>query len=722
MRQTARQFGLKMRSQCSLIVAFVILVVLRAAIWCQEIPGGFEVKTNFSGRLETDSKLDLRMNRPLLPTEGTIAILLNDVDVTGITLINGDSMVFTPSIFPLPVGENTLSVYLVSPNGGWTLIRDFHIKIKKRSEQAPASNAAPNKPETKTKFEFTPNLSLNIKGENNTLFFPPGARPERPRFTDMAGQGSFQFGVQQNKWSVRSQLDFAGTTHEAEALRFGELGNRAPAIDLSSYHMEITDGRFKLEIGHVSFGNQRHLINSFSSRGFLFTTPIGKQNQLIVTALNGSSIVGFDNFLGVMRAKHNVFGVTFAREFIKERPGGLRLELTAIHGSLLPVSGFNQRNITDAEKSLGAAARLQFSDKKGRLRFDGGFTTSRFTNPLDPNLARGQTLTPIHAITRDARFFETSYDFLQGLKVWKERKLKLTGTFRHEEIQPLFKSVVAFTQADKQQNQFEVSASLGDIGLTVGNLRDRDNLRNVPSILKTLDRRNNLILSLPLTTLLNQSKPNKWLPRIGYTYDHFHQFGAFLPVNGDFRDPSQVPDQHSFAHSFNADWTFSGRFRVGYRFNRSFIDNRQPGRENADFLDVVNSVSIGTQLGKNIDLNLDTSHEQATSFEQPQTNSTVRVGTNFTWRDAILKNVTFNTDLSTTVAGDRANTNRSKNIEFDAQLAYRFEFGKDKFKKIGAQFFIRYANRYGDRFDRVFFLNNFNKTQAFNMGLTFNFF
>src|SRR5690349_104754 len=119
MRQTAWQFGLKRKSQCSLIVAFVILVILRAAIWCQEIPGSFEVKTNFSSRLETDSKLDLRMSRPLLPTEGTIAILLNDVDVTGITLINGDSMVFTQSIFPMPVGENTLSVYLVSPNGGW---------------------------------------------------------------------------------------------------------------------------------------------------------------------------------------------------------------------------------------------------------------------------------------------------------------------------------------------------------------------------------------------------------------------------------------------------------------------------------------------------------------------------------------------------------------------------------------------------------------------------
>jgi len=38
------------------------------------------------------------------------------------------------------------------------------------------------------------------------------------------------------------------------------------------------------------------------------------------------------------------------------------------------------------------------------------------------------------------------------------------------------------------------------------------------------------------------------------------------------------------------------------------------------------------------------------------------------------------------------------------------------------QFFIRYANRYGDTIDRLNFVNNFNKTQGFNFGLSFNIF
>jgi hypothetical protein len=228
-------------------------------------------------------------------------------------------------------------------------------------------------------------------------------------------------------------------------------------------------------------------------------------------------------------------------------------------------------------------------------------------------------------------------------------------------------------------------------------------------------------LSVPLNTLIDPAKPIKWLPRMSFSYDHFHQFGLFFPVDGDFRDPSQIPDQHSFVHSLNADWAFS-KFRFGYRFNRSFQDNRQPGREKADFLGLVNSVSVGTQLSQELDVNFDVSHERATSLEQPQTNGTFRIGTNLTWRDALISNLTFNGNISTTIAGDRELTNDSRNLDFDAQLSYQFQFGKEKFRKMSAQVFVRYANRYGSRLDRIFLLNNFNKSQAFNMGLSLNFF
>jgi hypothetical protein len=667
-------------------------------------------------QLAADAAVEIKLNRPLSSTDGRLAMVLDQMDITPYFLDRQSAFTYTPGLFPLAPGGHELDVYLVDGSENWRLVKHIKFKVARRKdpEQAAAS-------ESKTKWEFTPNLTLNLKGENNILFFPETSRPERLEFADTAGQGGFELGVKHAEWSFKTRFDFAGTSRQNEALRFGELGNQASRVDLSSYVAEVEHGRFKLQLGHVSFGSQRHLISGFSSRGIVLTLPAGPQNEIILTALNGSSIVGFSNFLGVTRKKHYVLGATFAREFIKERPGGLRVEFTAMKGSLLPVTGFNQQSVTDAERSTGGTIRVQFKDKRERLRFDGAFTRSQFTNPADPNLSQGFELTPVRPVTRNARYLEVSYDFLQGLTVWDDRKLKLSGTFRHEEIAPLFKSVVALSQADKRQNQFEVSASFGEINFVAGNLRSRDNLRGVPSILETLDRRNNVSLSVPLNTLFEPGKPKNWLPRTSYTYDHFHQFGAFFPLNGDFRDPSQIPDQHSFVHSFNADWNIA-KYRFGYRFNRSFQDNRQPGRDRADFVGVVNTASFGTNITEKIDLNFELNHERATSLERPQTNKTVRIGTNMTWRDVFFKNLTLNWNASTTIAGDRENTNDSRNIDFDAQLAYQFQIGKEKFRKFGAQIFVRYANRYGSRIDRIFFLNNFNKTQAFNMGISFNFF
>ena len=71
----------------------------------------------------------------------------------------------------------------------------------------------------------------------------------------------------------------------------------------------------------------------------------------------------------------------------------------------------------------------------------------------------------------------------------------------------------------------------------------------------------------------SQSYP--WLPRLGLTLDRTHQFGAFLPTNGAFR-PDLIPDQLSLNYNLSADWQFT-KWRLGYRFNRSSQDNRQPG-------------------------------------------------------------------------------------------------------------------------------------------------
>jgi hypothetical protein len=331
-------------------------------------------------------------------------------------------------------------------------------------------------------------------------------------------------------------------------------------------------------------------------------------------------------------------------------------------------------------------------------------------------------VTKIKQVWRTARYAEISFDVIQDVKIWKEKTLKLAGTFRHEEIQPLFRSIGASTQADRQQNQFELTGSLGGINFTYGNLRDHDNLSSIPSILKTLGRRQNAIFSFPLDSFFTPDKPKKWLPQISYSYDFIHQFGAFLPVVGEFADPSQVPDQQTYNQTFNAVWQFSDKFNFSYRSNRAFQDNRQVGRQKADFRSLVNAVSIGTKPFSSLDFDLELAREEHQNLEQPRTNQTFRLGTRLVWRTPFLKNSAFNANLSSTLAGDTNNFTDSRNAEFDVQWTYKFGFGTEKFKKMEAQFFIRYANRYGNTIDRIFFVNNFNKSQGFNFGLNFNIF
>ncbi len=713
-----------MNGKTFIIVAIIALSGLIFGLKTSEAKNETIIITaNFTTREFTPTeRIEMKLNRVLTAEEGKIGVFVGTTDITTLLSFEAETVSYKPKFFPFPAGENQVAVFLIAPDGEWKQLAEFTLKVK--SEIAENTEGFTEKQTNSGEqfFEFTPNLTINIKGQNQTLTFPREAAPERNPFTDVGGQGNFAFKVTRRGWNFSSQMDFVGASFQQEALRFGELANKAPQIDLSSYLIEFGKGRFKVNLGHVSFGSNRHLISSFSSRGISAIVPIGKQNEVILSAANGTSVVGYDNFIGITRRKHSVMSATFAREFFKERPNGLRLEFSVLRGSLLPLNNFNQGEINDAEKSLGFGFRVIGSDKKQRLRYEAGFTRSRFTNPRDPNLEQGLNVTEIKESSKNARYGEISFDFLQGLKLWNEKKLKLTGTFRHEEIAPLFRSIGASTQADRRQNQFEVSGNFGELNFAFGNLRDRDNLNDIASILKTFNRRNNVIIGVPLGSFFTPAKPKKWLPVIAYTYDHTHQFGAFLPADGDFADESQVPDQHSFTQSFTAQWQISEKFSVGYTHNRAFQDNRQPGRELADFSSAVNAFTVSWKPFESLDLNFDLGRERQKNFELPRIDRTFRLGSRATWRTPFLKNSIFSGGFSTTLAGDTGNLNDSRNAEFDAQWAYQFTLGKQKFKKMSAQFFIRYANRYGDTIDRQFFINNFNKAQTFNMGLSFNFF
>lgn len=731
-----------------LMAVFYVAVALlhsRDLALTAELDEAVHINANFSANqpLPPRGRIELQASRPLLENEGRFAVVIGDTDVTSLCVISGREIVYIPRPLPLPLGETSVVVYLVSAQNEWSEVSRLPLLVEEPKTSAlsttNAGNGIPPPPPgvaaasssvaatpparspSASPFQFIPSVSVNVKAQSTSLFFPESSRPDRLNFTDVAVQMALQGNYQSRIVAIQNQFDFAGSSVENEALRFGQLGSQAPQFDLSAYTMQYQLFRSKLRLGNVSFGSNRHLINSFTSRGISLTIPIAKRFDISGAMMNGTSIVGYENFFGLNRKQHRVYSATVGIEILEKRPGGFRIELSALNGSLLPSSSFNQALVSDAEKSKGGSIRVLGSDRSQRLRFDGGFSRSRFTNPADPLLYQGRNVIPVRPVWRNAQYLDLNFDLFRSYKLTEKYPLSLSLGYRHERVDPLYKSVVAFSQADHLNNQLDVTGSLGTINFAANYARGNDNLNGIKSILQTLSRRSAFNISAAATSFFGQESSSRWNPRLSYSFDRLHQHAAFVPINGDFVSSTQVPDQVSLSQNFSAEWQLTSKVRAGYRFNYSFQDNRQPGRERSDLLNENNSVTIGLNLINDLDLNFDIGAERASSFQQDTINNTFRVGTNMTWR--MTSTMAWALNASTTGAGDRANTSRRRDADLDVQYTWRFlNTEKDRWRKMQGQFFIRYANRYGSTRDLLFGFNTLNKLQTFNAGINFTFF
>ncbi|HEX2491372.1 MAG TPA: hypothetical protein VHR27_18315 [Blastocatellia bacterium] len=722
------------------------------------IRAAFDVKAS----VLPNERIDLLLSRALQPADGSLAVLVGDTDVTAMLTAEAANVSYTPRL-PLPAGESDVTVWLVSPGNQWKEIARFPLRVSAGAtingsngataidsaivpdssngdQAAPANNAAPTRRWGFDKVEPIKNISLNLKSQPGSSAFPaPQPGVVRETFTDLAGQTALGAMFTRGAMVWSNRFEIVGSSFQNEALRFGELGQKAPNVDLSNYLVQVQHGASNFALGHVSFGAHRHLINNISSRGVTAKLPLGKRADFTASAVNGTSVVGWSNFSGLNRRKHQILSGALGFEFLPARPQGFRIEAAALSGSLLPLNNFSQRSLTDAERSAGGSLRLVASDAQNRFKLDAGFARSRFTNPSDPLLEQGLNLTPARETTRSARFADASLALLRDLKLNSLQKANLTFNFRHERVDPLFRSVGAVTQADHFQNQFELAGALGEANFTLSHTRFNDNLSDLPSILKSLTRREALNINMPLSALIvpfiaggeqSNGQTNgradgqsfQWLPRLGFTVDRVHQFGAFIPINGGFR-PDLVPDQISLNYNVSADWQFT-KWRLGYRFNRSSQDNRQPGRELADLENLIHGLTLGLNLTPALDVNFDVNNEQANNFEFQRADRTLRYAVNTNWR--MTPRATFALNLSTIGAGDLARTSSSRTIEGDAQLSYRMDaehpVGRRLFaNRMQAQFFIRYANRFARARDLLFIVNSLNKVWTLNTGMNLTF-
>lgn len=729
-------------------------------------------------RLAPDAAAEILLSRALRNGE-KFGATINQTDVSNLFRQNETRFVYDSQILPLPLGASNLTVYLIQSNGLWKEIARFPLLVeenrsvpsavadglktensetqketKPENQTEKPNGETPNTeqktetsetktettPETKSetptetktetpvetgktrKFDFLPTFTIAMKSQPFQSNFPRDARPtERATFNDFTLTGSIKNETKIGNFSSESNFDFAGSSFKPETLQFSTKGREAPDVDLSSYLMNFQIGKAKFALGHTSFGNNRHLVSSFSSRGLSVNVPINKRFDITAGFLNGTSVLGVGNFLGLGKIRHQVQGAGLGIEFFPKRQNAMRLEFSVFNGYLQALNNVSEGRVVDAERSRGFGLRFLTSDKTERFKLEVGYALSRFFNPQDTTLDPDGNAVPLPAALRSALYGEASYQILKDVKLTKTKNLNLTVGFRYEYVEPLYKSLGASASADKFTHDYTLDGSIGELTFQYGHGRANDNLRNIPSILKSLTRSNKFSLAFPLAAFIGKAdKPSPFLPRIGYSIDRTNNFGAGIPVGGGFEiDIATIPDLLNTNQTFSSAWQFK-KFTFEYTYNRSFADNRQRENEDKDQLGWIHGFTVGINPLQILTFNVGFTFDSQRNFELDQVNQTKNLTFGANWQP--FKGATFSGNFSQALTGDKSRTNRNRNINYDVQFSYNFGVEKSRFRKFGTQMFVRFADTFARQRDFVNDLNNRTQTRIMTAGMTFNFF
>lgn len=687
-----------------LLAGLPLLAAARSAAEDLVVAAGWD-ESAFVGRKD---RLLLRTSRPLRGDEGRLAVVVGALDLSDLLRAEPGGLSYGPGPVPLPSGEHDVVVYRVAGASEWTELARFKLKVRARAGFDSATVA--------------PVADLANKGQVSEGHRPDSAAPAREIFQDLTAQLGWRTEHVRGDFAIRTNVNVTGVSFRNEALRFGTLGEEAPKVDLAAYGLEIQKGWAKAALGQVSFGTQRHLVNGFASRGLALTLSPGKVVSLAVGGMNGSSIVGWDNFSGLSTAEHQMWAATLGLELLPSRPGGFRLELSGLDGSVQPIAGFTQGAVQSAEKSQGGAARLLFSDTAQRLRLEAGFARSRFRAAEDPQLEEGLPVRSIPDKTRNARFADVTVTPFPVITISETTQAAFSVLLRHERVDPQYRSVAAFAQADRLQNGLDVNGSLGPLTLTGSFLWTEDNLDEVPSILKTKTNRVAGSLGVALPSLFgNAEKQAPWLPVLTLNAEETHQYGASVPVNADALE-AFIPDQVGSVAGAQLAWQ-AGIFQLGYRYGWSFQDNRQTGREGADLRNRTHGVSAGVSPFGTVGLRVELALERADNLETGRTDEVRRLGGSLTWQ--VFKDTNLAVNASTTLGRDVERTSESDSKELAAELSQGFRFGKLlplSSEGVRGRAFLRYASRLSSSFDATFGFDSSTSGWQWNTGVALSLF
>ena len=561
--------------------------------------------------VRADAPLELTLSRPLHAGTERLALVVGSTDLAGLATEEGTRVVVRPRGVRLPAGTHEMIVYLVDRDA-WTEVGRAPLRVLAWGGFEAATVA--------------PGLTLNNAGQLVERTSAAESPSPRRTFQDFTGSAALQGALRRSGIALQTQWNVVGMSVREQALRFQQRQGAAPLVDLADFSTSLERRTAKLAFGTLSVGQQRHLLQSFATRGVSAALSRGPA-ALTLLAANGSSVVGWDNLTGLADGGHQVRAALIGVELLPRHPGALHLEATLLDGSVRPITGFTRGAIVDAERSDGRGVVLSAQSAGQRVRLRTEWADSRFASARDDQLTGDTAVVPLVGARRAARWAELAVDVLRQRRLSPRLAMDLSATLRHERVEPLFRSVTASPQADREENAGELSLALGGVALRVAHGRTGDNLALVPSVLRTELTNTAANVAIPLPQMWAS---RSWLPALTTSLTRTHARADGTPTNGDFR-PVDLPDQMSVVADVGAQWTHA-RLRAGYRFNRSLQDNRQSGRERADFVTAVHAITLGVPARAGLELGLEATDEEQVQREQDQRRRLRRLGGNLTWQ------------------------------------------------------------------------------------------
>ena len=644
--------------------------------------------------------LEFILSRPLTPGEH-LELVAGTTDVSDLCTVHGDTLVYQPRAVSLPPGPLSVTLSLIT-QGTWEQVATFSVNVLTATALEKAS--------------IIPSLSIANKGQPAEDHFPDGIAGGRGTFQELNGQFGMKIEAERVGFQAGLGFNFVGVSYRQEALRFAEKNEDAAKIDLSSYLLDLRTGGGALLLGHFMHGRERHLLNGFTSRGISASIVVAPYADFSAAAMNATNIVGWDNLSGLDNPLHRVYSGTLGLEILPSTPGTVRIEASYARGSQLPISNFNQGQITDAEKSEGGAIRLQLADPGRNITLDAGLAKARFTNPPNPFAPEEAGIVPTEPTTRQARYADITWDVLRDGTLFSVLPARLSLGFRHERVDPLYRAVGVSVRSDNLQNIYEMRGGIGPLQADVTHLQSEDNLDGLASVLKTLSRQTGTNISF-VPSLLSGALPS-WIPALAYGRNRTHQFGASTPTNSDFTE-TRVPDQVTTTQTASVECQVSV-LRAGYRGTHTLQDNRQAGRENADAVNRTHGLALSISPLQQLAMTIEGSLESLESLETNTIVRTKRVGLGLSALLLPGVSTVLNGSFSSSENDDGSNTQEQASYSLEA--SYAFDLTSSFVFKWRGQLFMRYAWNEAVTSNALFDLHSLTRAWVITTGVSFNFF